>query len=71
MALEDYALRVVTRGKDAIGEVTIRVERNGDGAMGRAAGTDVVWASAAAYLNAINRLIIRSSMNERPNQDTP
>ena len=71
VALEDYALRAVTRGKDAIGEVTIRVERNGDGAMGRAAGTDMVWASAAAYLNAINRLIIRSGMNERPNQDTP
>ncbi len=71
VVLEDYALRAVTRGKDALGEVTIRVERNGDSATGRAASTDVVHASAAAYLNALNRIILRSHLNGKFEEDLP
>jgi len=71
VTLEDYSLRAVTRGKDAIGEVTIRVQRDGDSAIGRAASTDVVHASAAAYLNALNRLIIRAGINGKKEEDTP
>ncbi len=72
LTLEDYSLRAVTRGKDAIGEVTIRVQRNGDAAQGRAAATDIVRASASAYLNAINHLLIKQTLAKREGtEDTP
>ncbi len=67
VTLEDYSIRAVTRGKDAFGEATIHVARNGDRAVGRAASTDVVQASAAAYLNAINRLLIRNGTHAEHN----
>jgi 2-isopropylmalate synthase len=54
--LMDYALRAVSQGKDAMGEVTLKVDF-GDGELvtGRGASTDVIEASARAYLNAANR----------------
>ena len=58
LTLEDYSLRSITVGQDAMGEATIRVRRNGYEVVGRAASTDVVEASAKAYLNAINRLLV-------------
>ncbi len=54
--LLDYNLRSVTSGKDAQGEVTVRVEQNGLNILGRGASTDIVEASAKAYVNAINKL---------------
>ena len=59
--LEDYSVRSVTVGRDAIGEATVRVKRNGQEAVGKASSTDIVEASAKAYLNAINRLLVRES----------
>ncbi|HEX3988193.1 MAG TPA: alpha-isopropylmalate synthase regulatory domain-containing protein, partial [Verrucomicrobiae bacterium] len=54
--LIDYSLRAVSQGKDAMGEVTVKVNF-GDGKMitGKGASTDVIEASARAYLNAVNR----------------
>jgi 2-isopropylmalate synthase len=56
--LVDYQVRAVTQGQDAIGEVTIKVDFS-DGkeslVTGKAAATDVIEASARAYLNAVNR----------------
>jgi 2-isopropylmalate synthase len=57
LELEDYSLHAVTKGKDAIGEVTIRVRDNGHTIIGHGASTDVIEASAKAYINAINKLI--------------
>ena len=57
--LDDYSVRSVSIGTDALGEATVRVRRNGEEAVGRAASTDVIEASARAYLNAINRLLVR------------
>lgn len=58
--LMDYNLRAVTQGKDAIGEVTVKVDFGGDDAIsGRGATTDVIEASARAYLNAVNRSLAR------------
>ena len=65
-SLTDYSVKSVTRGKDAIGEVTVRVTFNsrpgvspGEGetkiVTGKGASTDIIEASALAYLNAINR----------------
>ncbi len=55
--LEAYNLRAVTEGKDALGEVTVRVSKNGKTFVGRGVSTDVIEASVKAYLNAINRAI--------------
>ncbi len=56
--LLDYQLRAVTQGKDAMGEVTIKADF-GKGKMitGKGSSTDVIEASARAYLNAINRAL--------------
>ena len=55
--LVDYALRAVTSGKDAQGEVTVRIEEGGLTIMGRGSSTDIIEASARAYIHAINKLI--------------
>ncbi|MCX6935365.1 MAG: 2-isopropylmalate synthase [Verrucomicrobia bacterium] len=55
--LLDYAVRAVTEGKDAVGEVSlnVRFEAKGEPASGRAAATDVIESSGRAYLAAVNR----------------
>jgi len=55
--LLDYNLQAVTVGKDAQGEVSIRVAFGADIISGKAASTDIVQASAAAYLSCVNRLL--------------
>ena len=55
--LVDYNLHAITSGKDAQGEVTIRLEHSGLTMLGRGASTDIIEASAKAYLNAINKLL--------------
>jgi 2-isopropylmalate synthase len=54
--LMEYSLRAVSQGKDALGEVTAKVDF-GDGQLvtGKGASTDIIEASARAYLNAVNR----------------
>lgn len=56
--LRDYSLRAVSEGMDALGEVTANVDfGNGEPVTGRGASTDVIEASARAYLNAVNRYL--------------
>jgi 2-isopropylmalate synthase len=59
--LIDYALRAATSGKDAIGEVSVKVDFDGTVVSGKGASTDVVEASVRAYLNALNRLMHSSA----------
>jgi len=59
--LKDYSLRAVTSGKDALGEVMVSLEVDGQTVVGRGTSTDVIEASAKAYLNAINRVIGRTA----------
>jgi 2-isopropylmalate synthase len=54
--LTDYRIRAVTKGKDAMGEVQIELEHSGKRVHGRGVSTDILEASALAYLAAINRL---------------
>ena len=54
--LTEFSVKSVTEGIDAIGEVLIRVESEGITYTGRGADTDIIVASAKAYLNALNRL---------------
>lgn len=55
--LVDFAIQSVTRGKDAIGETIVRIKTDGRIFTGIGADTDIIVASAKAYLNAINRLL--------------
>ncbi|MBD2256381.1 2-isopropylmalate synthase [Pseudanabaena sp. FACHB-2040] len=54
--LIEYTVQSVTAGIDAIGEVTIRIRHEDRVYSGHAANTDIVVASAHAYVNALNRL---------------
>ena len=65
LELLDYSIRSVTRGKDAIGEVTIRVRSGKHVVTGRGASTDIIEASAKAYVNAANRVKARTSRGSR------
>lgn len=55
--LVDYTVRSITGGTDAVGEVFVHVEFDETSYTGKAASTDVVDASARAYLNALNKAI--------------
>jgi 2-isopropylmalate synthase len=56
--LMDYSLRAVSQGKDALGEVTVKVDfGGGELVVGKGATTDIIEASARAYLNAVNRYL--------------
>jgi len=52
-----YSVNNITSGTDAQGEVTVRLERGGRIVNGQGADTDIVIASAKAYLNALNKLV--------------
>lgn len=54
-ALKDYIVRSVTGGKDAQGEVVVKLDKDGRKSRGRGLSTDVVEASVKAYIDAINR----------------
>jgi len=55
--LELYSVNSITSGTDAQGEVTVRVQKEGRIVNGQGADTDIVIASAKAYVNALNRLL--------------
>jgi len=55
--LTEFTVKSVTEGIDAIGEVLIRIESDGVSYSGRGADTDIMVASAKAYMNALNRLL--------------
>jgi len=54
--LARYEIRAVTGGTEAIGEVTVQLDHRGRRVMGRGASTDVIEASAKAYLDGLNKL---------------
>jgi 2-isopropylmalate synthase len=51
-----YKVGAITGGIDALGEVTVVLDRDTVSKTGRAVGADIIEASARAYLNAINRI---------------
>jgi len=57
VTLKDYQLKAVTSGQDALGEATVWVECDNQIFVGRGLSTDVVEASARAYINAINKMV--------------
>ncbi len=63
--LREYSIRAVTGGKDALGDVVVSVEVEGETFVGRGTSTDVIEASVRAYLNAINKAVGRSPSQPR------
>ena len=55
--LIEFSVNSITEGIDAVGEVLVRIESDGIMYTGRGASTDIIVASAKAYMNALNRLL--------------
>ncbi|MDH3227706.1 MAG: 2-isopropylmalate synthase, partial [Thermoleophilia bacterium] len=62
--LQLYQVHAVTEGTDAQATVSVRLEEEGRIATGQSADTDTVVASAKAYVNALNRLIVRRQKSD-------
>ncbi|MCL6263350.1 2-isopropylmalate synthase [Craterilacuibacter sp. RT1T] len=54
--LELYSVNAITKGTESQGEVTVRLEKEGRIVNGQGADTDIIVASAKAYLSALNKL---------------
>jgi 2-isopropylmalate synthase len=68
--LTEFSVKSVSEGIDAQGEVTIRIETDGRTYTGRGSDTDIIVASAKAYMNALNRLLTMHRSNQ-PVRATP
>jgi 2-isopropylmalate synthase len=55
--LKEFSIGAITEGTDALGDVTIRIEKGGKVYTGRGSSTDIIVASAKAYINALNKLM--------------
>jgi 2-isopropylmalate synthase len=69
--LVEFSVKSVTEGIDAMGDVTIRLRRNGVLYSGHAADTDIVVAAAQAFVNALNRLMAGEQRAPLHPQKTP
>jgi len=66
--LQLYSVNAITTGTDSQGEVTVRLERGGRIVNGNGADTDIVIASAKAYINGLN-LILADHSKEHPQKE--
>ncbi len=55
-SLDDYRIEAVTRGKDALGEVSLKLTAKGKTVTARSSSTDIIEASVLAYVNALNKI---------------
>lgn len=63
--VEEYSIRAVTSGAEALGEVTVRLSHEGNVATGRGVSTDVIEASCKAYLDGLNRLAVQAGIEKQ------
>jgi len=54
--LQDYRIEAVTKGKDALGEVSVKLKARNRVVTSRGSSTDIIEASARAYINALNKI---------------
>jgi len=54
--LEDYFIRAITEGRDALGEATVKLKKNDRIYVGHGVSTDIIEASARAYIDALNNV---------------
>ncbi len=64
--LRDYSVRAVTADEDAQGEAQVEAEHNGRTIRGRAISTDIIEASAQAFLQVVNRALLREQLKMNP-----
>ena len=62
--LTEFRVDAVTEGVDALGDVTIRIRQGDSTFVGRGSDTDIIVASARAYMNALNRLLATEGTDE-------
>ena len=55
--LDDFQIRAVTEGREAMGETVVRLVSNGKLYSGRGISTDIVYSSILAYMNALNKIV--------------
>ncbi|HTL48220.1 MAG TPA: 2-isopropylmalate synthase [Verrucomicrobiae bacterium] len=65
-ALANYGIRSVTAGKDALGEVVVKLSLQSEEVTGRGTSTDIIEASVKAYLFALNKIFSQSVPGRRP-----
>ena len=58
--LLEYKISSVSRGKEALGKVKLQVEYNGEKYIAKATDTDVIKASALAYINVVNSIVVEN-----------
>ena len=58
-SLEDYAIHSITEGKDALGEVVVKINTGGKIVTGRGLSTNIIESSILAYLNGVNKMLER------------
>ncbi len=67
--VESYQVRSVTSGREAMGEVLVRIRNNGESYTGRGVSTDIIEASGKAYLQAISlqqaNTVIKDTVDEK------
>jgi 2-isopropylmalate synthase len=68
VVLRLYSVGAVTEGTDAQARVTVRLEEDGKMVDGQGADTDTLVASARAYLHALNKLLVKRTRSEPPEQ---
>ncbi len=59
--LKNYGIQAVTEGVDALGEVVVKIENEGQTVTGRGLSPDIIEASIKAYLNAINKALLQGN----------
>jgi 2-isopropylmalate synthase len=64
--LRQFSIKSVTEDEDAMGEAQVEAEYQGRILRGRAVSTDIVEASALAYLQVINRALLREQLKMNP-----
>jgi 2-isopropylmalate synthase len=64
--LQLYSVSNVTEGTDALGEVNVRLEHDGRIVNGQGADTDIITASAKAYIHALNKLLASTDEKAHP-----
>ncbi|NRD77063.1 2-isopropylmalate synthase [Bacillus sp. BRMEA1] len=67
--LQHYKINSISRGKEAVGRVNIKIEYKGKTYSGRAMDTDIIKASALAFLNGINAALLDAVYNEEQRKE--
>ena len=68
--LQLYQVHAVTEGTDAQATVSVKIEEKGKTTVGQAADTDTLVASANAYINALNKMIIKRTKTAPMEQES-